>query len=121
MTDETETTRSPDAAPEIVWPEDGAPVTGPDGRRWQLLTHSIRRGRDGWSETDDWHLHEVAGAHDLPLDDGRYLGETDAGRWPQHARRRAERVAAYLITHPEAEHRVLREIRAAALGEDADR
>jgi hypothetical protein len=111
-------TEIPDTAPEIAWPVDGSPVTGPDGRRWQLITHSSWCGKSGWNGKADWHLHEVD-ANGAEIDDGRYLGETDGGRWPKHALRRAERVAAWIVTHErEADRMVLRHIRAAALGED---
>jgi len=33
-----------------------------DGRTYELETHSYHRGKAGWSETDDYHVHEVAGS-----------------------------------------------------------
>lgn len=30
-----------------------------DGRTYELWTHSYHAGKSGWSETDDYHVHEV--------------------------------------------------------------
>lgn len=33
-----------------------------DGRTYELWTHSYHAGKSGWSETDDYHVHEVLGS-----------------------------------------------------------
>lgn len=33
-----------------------------DGRTYELWTHSYHAGKNGWSETDDYHVHEVLGS-----------------------------------------------------------
>jgi hypothetical protein len=33
-----------------------------DGRTYELWTHSYWTGKGGWSETDDYHVHEVLGS-----------------------------------------------------------
>ena len=38
-----------------------------DGRTYQLETHSYWTGKGGWSETDDYHVHEVGPNQPTPL------------------------------------------------------
>lgn len=38
-----------------------------DDRTYQLETHSYWTGKGGWSETDDWHVHEVGPNQPEPL------------------------------------------------------
>ncbi|MFE0329043.1 hypothetical protein ACFW08_20120 [Streptomyces sp. NPDC058960] len=60
-----------------------------NGRTYQLETHSYSTGKGGWSETDDYHVHEVTGS-----------GQSDPR--PLHGplgtnRRRAMRLAELLL------------------------
>lgn len=43
----------------IRWTDDDR--TTHQGRTYQLETHSYWTGKSGWSETDDYHVHEVPG------------------------------------------------------------
>jgi hypothetical protein len=44
----------------LTW--DSEDRTTHEGRTYQLETHSYWTGKGGWSETDDYHVHEVPGA-----------------------------------------------------------
>lgn len=41
----------------LRWDDNGR--TTHDGRTYQLETHSYWTGKGGWSETNDYHVHEV--------------------------------------------------------------
>lgn len=48
----------------IRW--DDSDRTTHDGRTYELWTHSYDTGKNGWSETDDYHVHEVSGSEADP-------------------------------------------------------
>ncbi|HKS43650.1 MAG TPA: hypothetical protein VJT49_00780 [Amycolatopsis sp.] len=76
-----------------------------DSTVWALATHSVHRGKAGWSDTDEWHLHRaypnpdevgwVAGH--VPLDHGRWLA-----RPGKRGFKRAKQIAAWIIANREA-------------------
>lgn len=43
---------------QLRWTDDR---TTHNGRTYALETHSYWGGKSGWSETNDWHVHEVIG------------------------------------------------------------
>lgn len=89
---------------------------------WALATHSVHRGKSGWSGTDEWHLHRVYPDPDdvgwvvgtVPLDHGRWLARPGKRGFVQ-----AKRLATWIIANPDtaarmAHHEIVRAVEEAA-------
>ncbi|RSM77069.1 hypothetical protein DL991_21215 [Amycolatopsis sp. WAC 01375] len=108
---------------ELVWTDQqGLYLTEHNDTVWALGAHSVRRGKSGWSGTDEWHLHRaypesedvgwVAGT--VPLDHGRWIAPPGRRHLP-----RAKRIAAWIIANPDAAARMTHHEIVQAAGKEA--